>query len=57
MERFVPGGFMLVYAPRTIEEVEVVMTVVRAAAWWVAGREVGCQEKDLKAMLETKAAL
>ncbi|KAK5132915.1 hypothetical protein LTR08_008361 [Meristemomyces frigidus] len=36
-ERFVPGGFVMVYAPREEREVEVVMRVVEAAAWFVRG--------------------
>jgi len=38
LSRFVPEGFMMVYAPRNEEEVEVVMRIVRAAAWWVGGK-------------------
>lgn len=39
-ERFVPGGFVMIYAPRDNQELEVVMEIVRAAAWWVGGEEV-----------------
>ena len=42
-ERFVPVGLVMVYAPRDEREVEVVMRVVRAAAWFVNG-EVGSVE-------------
>ncbi|KAH8426043.1 uncharacterized protein LDX57_003783 [Aspergillus melleus] len=35
--RFVPAGFVMVYAPRDEDEVRVVMEVVRAAGWWVSG--------------------
>jgi len=38
LERFVPGGFVMVYAPRTEAEVEVVVQIIKAAAWWVADR-------------------
>lgn len=44
-EQFVPAGFLMVYAPRDEAEVEVVMRIVRAAAWWVGGCEV-CTAED-----------
>lgn len=34
---WVPNGFIMVYAPRTTEEIEVVMEIVRAASWWIGG--------------------
>ncbi|PLB43727.1 hypothetical protein P170DRAFT_430758 [Aspergillus steynii IBT 23096] len=37
--RFVPAGFVMVYAPRDEREVQVVMEVVRAAGWWVCGED------------------
>lgn len=37
LTRFVPPGFVMVYAPRTQEEVDVVMEIVKAAVWWVGG--------------------
>lgn len=43
--RFVPKEFVLVYAPRTEGEVKVVMEIVRAGVWWVAGMEVDGREK------------
>lgn len=39
-EKFVPGGFVMIYAPRDEQELEVVMELIRAAAWWVGGEEV-----------------
>ncbi|RMZ02338.1 hypothetical protein D0860_07246 [Hortaea werneckii] len=36
-ERFVPGGFIMCYAPRDEREVETVLMIVRAAAWFVSG--------------------
>jgi hypothetical protein len=36
-ERFVPVGFVMVYAPRDEMDVETVMRIVRAAAWFVGG--------------------
>ncbi|KAF2690959.1 hypothetical protein K458DRAFT_283155, partial [Lentithecium fluviatile CBS 122367] len=38
--RFVPREFVLVYAPRDKAEVGVVMGIVAAATWWVAGIDV-----------------
>lgn len=37
---FVPKGFMLIYAPRRPEELEVVADIVRAGGWWVGGAEI-----------------
>ena len=34
---WVPRGFVMVYAPRGKEEVEILMKIVRAGAWWVGG--------------------
>lgn len=39
-ERFVPAGFVMVYAPRDPREVEIVAEVVRAAVWFVCCGEV-----------------
>lgn len=36
-ERFVPGGFVMVYAPRDDPEIETVLRIVRAATWFVSG--------------------
>ena len=40
LERFVPGGFVMIYAPRNDEELDVVLEIVRAAAWYVGGEEI-----------------
>lgn len=40
LSRFVPGGFVMVYAPRDEAEMEVVKKVVMAAIWWVGGLDV-----------------
>jgi len=40
LARFVPPGFVLIYAPRNEEEIEVVTRIVAAAVWWVAGVDV-----------------
>lgn len=42
--RFVPKEFNLIYAPRTEEEVEVVMQIVAASIWWVSGIDVNGDE-------------
>ncbi|KAL2828501.1 hypothetical protein BDW59DRAFT_50051 [Aspergillus cavernicola] len=38
--RIVPAGFVMIYAPRSEEEVKVVGEIIRAAAWWVSGKEL-----------------
>lgn len=35
----VPTQFVMVYAPRTMDEVKVVCRIIEAAAWWVMARE------------------
>lgn len=35
--RFVPVGFLMIYAPRTEEEVDVVMNIIFAGIGWVSG--------------------
>ncbi|KAG9186741.1 hypothetical protein G6011_09849 [Alternaria panax] len=42
--KFVPREFMLVYAPRDEEEVEVVAKVIAAGIWWVSGVDVNGDE-------------
>ena len=58
--RWVPKGFMMIYAPRDEAELEVVKQIVVAACWWVGGvdvngklqadppveRRMGCSEVD-----------
>ena len=34
---WVPRGFVMVYAPRSHDEIDVLMEIVRAGAWWVGG--------------------
>ncbi|KAK5019747.1 hypothetical protein LTR16_000317 [Cryomyces antarcticus] len=43
--RFVPPGFLMVYAPRTEQELEVVTEIIRAAAWFVSGQTI-CTSKE-----------
>jgi hypothetical protein len=38
--RFVPVGFVMIYAPRSDDELRVVMETVRASVWWVSGRRL-----------------
>ncbi|RAH48263.1 uncharacterized protein BO95DRAFT_357474, partial [Aspergillus brunneoviolaceus CBS 621.78] len=38
--RIVPPGFVMVYAPRDAEELDCVLEIIRAAAWWVSGTEL-----------------
>lgn len=40
LSRFVPREFLMIYAPRNMEECEVVTKIVEAAAWWVTGERV-----------------
>jgi len=40
LARFVPPGFVMVYAPRNEEEIENVRRIVAAAVWWVGGVDV-----------------
>jgi len=51
LARFVPQGFVMVYAPRTEEEVLITRKIIAAAAWWVGGVDV--DEKFGKEALET----
>ena len=44
-ERFVPAGFVMVYAPRDEGGVETVMRIVRAAAWFVSGESALTEER------------
>ncbi|KAI9774197.1 MAG: hypothetical protein M1839_001899 [Geoglossum umbratile] len=37
---FVPLGVLMVYAPRTMEELEAVMEIIKAAVWWVGGQSL-----------------
>ena len=34
---WVPKGFMMVYAPRNVEEVDVATDIIKASGWWVGG--------------------
>lgn len=40
LSRFVPREFLMIYAPRNMDECEVVARIVEAAAWWVTGERV-----------------
>jgi len=46
LSRFVPREFLMVYAPRNMEECEVVAKIVEAAAWWVTGERVEVRIPD-----------
>ncbi|KAF2448004.1 hypothetical protein P171DRAFT_383307, partial [Karstenula rhodostoma CBS 690.94] len=53
--RFVPKEFVLIYAPRSAEEVEAVMQIVGAGVWWVSGIDVrreGAERRDEMAGVE-----
>jgi hypothetical protein len=54
--RFVPREFVLIYAPRDVDEIEVVMDIVAAGIWWVAGIDVdkvGNDRRDSGLNIET----
>ena len=40
-KRYLPAGFIMIYAPAKEEEIETVVRIVRAAAWWVGGLVLG----------------
>ena len=35
--KLLPSGFVMVYAPQQESEIETVMEIVKAGAWWVGG--------------------
>ncbi|MCJ1254308.1 hypothetical protein MMC24_002123 [Lignoscripta atroalba] len=37
---WVPRGFVMVYAPRTEADIPILMSIVRAAGWWVGGEKL-----------------
>jgi len=47
LSRFVPARFMMVYAPRTSEELETVIRIVKAAAWWVGGLDIDGDNEEI----------
>ena len=36
-KKLLPSGFVMVYAPRQESQIETVMEIVKAGAWWVGG--------------------
>lgn len=40
LTRFVPREFVMVYAPRDEADIETVLRIVCASAWWVGGERV-----------------
>jgi hypothetical protein len=46
-ERFVPADFVMVYSPRDQAEVETVMRIIKAGAWFVGGSQ-GDIESDIE---------
>ena len=45
--RFVPVGFVMIYAPRTEEEVGLVLEIVKAGIGWVSGEALDESEAGL----------
>lgn len=39
-QRFVPSGFVMLYAPHDEEELEVVLQIIQAAAWFIGGHSI-----------------
>lgn len=44
--RFVPVGFLMIYAPRTEEEVNIIMDIILAGTWWVSGEPLNKPNTD-----------
>lgn len=42
--RFVPQGFVMIYAPRTREEVDTVMEIIKAGIGWISGEQFTCPQ-------------
>ena len=36
-KRLLPSGFIMVYAPCNEEDVDTILSIVKAGAWWVGG--------------------
>jgi hypothetical protein len=47
--RFVPKEFLMIYAPRDLDECEVVARIIGAAAWWVTGGKVDIEVPEVTA--------
>lgn len=45
-ERFVPVDFVMVYAPRDEQEVEMVVRIILAARWFVGGAEGSVEDAE-----------
>jgi hypothetical protein len=50
--RFVPREFVMIYAPTSVNDIEVLLKIVCAGAWWVGGRE--CRRREKVCNTETK---
>lgn len=59
LAKFVPREFLMIYAPRNMEECEVIARIVEAAAWWVTGEKVDIKvpEADAEEMAEAEQQL
>lgn len=40
-KRFVPSGFVMVYAPQDENQIGILLEIVRAGGWWVGGVGLG----------------
>lgn len=50
-KRLLPSGFVMVYAPRTEEQVGVLVEIVRAGAWWVGAVDLSKGNDGLSGVL------
>lgn len=57
MSRFVPKEFLMIYAPRSMEECEVVARIVEAAAWWVTAERFWIEVPTITAKEEDEMEL
>ncbi|EEP81022.1 conserved hypothetical protein [Uncinocarpus reesii 1704] len=53
--RFVPVGFVMIYAPQTMEELQCVIQIIHAATWWVTGMEPRSKDCAYKTAAVAKA--
>ncbi|KAH8808305.1 hypothetical protein F5884DRAFT_676405 [Xylogone sp. PMI_703] len=45
-KQYVPREFMMIYAPRNREEMEVICRVIEAAGYWVSGEKINLSVRD-----------
>jgi hypothetical protein len=55
-ERFVPEGFVMIYAPRNDDELAVVLKIIHAATWFVEGGGMVKASDDRSSITDTSKA-